>query len=84
MRFTLSSSALSSKLSALSKVINSKNALPILGDFVFDINGQDLNLTASDGENTMRTSLPLTDNDGDGRFAINNHDLLEAVKGISE
>ena len=84
MRFTLSSSALSSKLSALSKVINSKNALPILGDFVFDINGQDLNLTASDGENTMRTSLPLTDSDGDGRFAINNHDLLEAVKGISE
>ena len=57
MRFTLSSSALSSKLSALSKVINSKNALPILGDFVFDINGQILTLTASDGENTMRTSL---------------------------
>ena len=84
MRFTLSSSALSNKLSALSKVINSKNALPILGDFVFDINGLDLTLTASDGENTMRTSLPLADSDGDGRFAIGNHDLLEAVKGISE
>ena len=84
MRFTLSSSALSSKLSALSKVINSKNALPILGDFVFDINGQELILTASDGENTMRTSLILTDSDGDGRFAIGNHDILEAVKGISE
>ena len=84
MRFTLSSSALSSKLSALSKVINSKNALPILGDFVFDINGQELILTASDGENTMRTSLILTDSDGDGRFAIGNHDILKAVKGISE
>ena len=36
MRFTLSSTALSSKLNALSKVINSKNALPILGDFVFE------------------------------------------------
>ena len=84
MRFTLSSSALSNKLSALSKVINSKNALPILGDFVFDIDGQTLTLTASDGENTMRTSLALTDSDGNGRFAIGNHDLLEAVKGISE
>ena len=84
MRFTLSSSALSSKLSALSKVINSKNALPILGDFVFDIEGQDLSLTASDGENTMRTSLLLTESDGNGRFAIGNHDLLEAVKGFSE
>jgi DNA polymerase-3 subunit beta len=84
MRFTLSSSALSSKLSALSKVINSKNALPILGDFVFDIDGQVLTLTASDGENTMRTALALTDSDGNGRFAIGSHDLLEAVKGISE
>ncbi|MBR0180771.1 MAG: DNA polymerase III subunit beta [Prevotella sp.] len=84
MRFTLSSSALSSKLSALSKVINSKNALPILGDFVFDIQGQDLNLTASDSENTMRTTVMLTESDSDGRFAIGNHDLLEAVKGFSE
>ena len=84
MRITLSSSALSNKLSALSKVINSKNALPILGDFVFDIDGQNLTLTASDGENTMRTALTLTESDGNGRFAIGNHDLLEAVKGISE
>ncbi len=84
MRFTLSSTALSSKLSALSKVINSKNALPILGDFVFDIQGQELNLTASDSENTMRTTVLLIESDGDGRFAIGNHDLLEAVKGFSE
>ena len=84
MRFTLSSTALSGKLSALSKVINSKNALPILGDFVFDIQGQTLTLTASDSENTMRTTVPLIESDGDGRFAIDNHNLLEAVKGFSE
>ena len=84
MRFTLSSTALSNKLSALSKVINSKNALPILGDFVFDIQGQTLTLTASDSENMMRTSIELTESNGDGRFAIGNHDVLEAVKGFSE
>ena len=84
MRFTVSSSALSNRLSALSKVINSKNALPILGDFVFDIQGGNLTLTASDSENTMRTSLPLTESDGEGRFAIGNGNILEAVKGISE
>ena len=84
MRFTVSSTALSNKLNALSKVINSKNALPILGDFVFDITGQTLTLTASDSENTMRTTVELTDCDGEGRFAIGNHDLLEAVKGFSE
>ena len=84
MRFTVSSTALSSKLNTLSRVINSKNALPILGDFVFDINGQTLNLTASDSENTMKTSVELNENDGEGRFAIDSHSLLEAVKGFSE
>ena len=84
MRFTLSSTALSSKLSALSKVINSKNALPILGDFVFEIKDNVLYLTASDSENVMKTQLELTESDGSCRFAIGNHDLLEAVKGFSE
>ena len=84
MRFTVSSTALSNKLVALSRVINSKNALPILGDFVFDINGQTLSLTASDSENTMQTTVELNESEGEGRFAIGNHDLLEAVKGFSE
>lgn len=84
MRFTVSSTTLSNKLTALSRVINSKNALPILGDFVFDINGQTLGLTASDSENTLQTTVELTENDGDGRFAVGSHDLLEAVKGFSE
>lgn len=84
MRFTLSSTALSSKLSALSRVINSKNALPILGDFVFEISDNILHLTASDSENVMKTQLELTESDGSCRFAIGNALLLDAVKGISE
>ena len=84
MRFTLSSTALSSKLTALSRVINSKNALPILGDFVFDINDNILRLTASDSENVMKTQLELTESDGPCRFAIGSTNLLDAVKGISE
>ena len=84
MRFTLSSTALSNKLSALSRVINSKNALPILGDFVFEISENILHLTASDSENVMKTQLELTESDGSCRFAIGNQLLLDAVKGISE
>ena len=84
MRFTVSSSALSSRLGALSRVINSKNSLPILGDFVFEVTGTTLHLTASDSENTMQTVVALNDSDGDGRFAVGSHNLLEAVKGISE
>ena len=84
MRFTVSSTALSSKLTALSRVINSKNSLPILGDFVFDIDNNVLRLTASDSENVMTTELPLNESDQNGRFAIGNKNLLEAVKGFSE
>lgn len=84
MRFTVSSTALSSKLNALSRVINSKNSLPILADFLFDIQDNVLRLTASDSENVMNTQVELTDCDGNVRFAIGNHDLLEAVKGFSE
>lgn len=84
MRFTVSSTALGSRLLALSKVINSKNSLPILGDFLFEVIDGRLNLTASDSEVVMKTSMELNDSDSNGRFCVGNHDLLEAVKGISE
>jgi DNA polymerase-3 subunit beta len=84
MRFSVSSTALSSRLAALSRVINSKNSLPILGDFLFEIADGRLHLTASDSEVMMKTSVELTETDGDGRFCVRNHDLFEAVKGISE
>ena len=84
MRFTVSSTALSSRLVALSRVINRKNSLPILGDFLFEVVDGRLDLTASDSEVMMKTSIELNENDGNGRFCVGNHDLLEAVKGISE
>ena len=84
MRFSVSSTALSSRLLALSRVINSKNSLPILGDFLFEIVDGRLNLTASDSEVMMNTSMELNEADSNGRFCVGNHDLLEAVKSISE
>lgn len=84
MRFTVSSAALGSWLMTLSKVINSKNSMAILGDFLFEIADGQLNLTVSDGEVMMRAMLPLNESDNQGRFCVNNHDLIEAVKGISE
>ncbi len=84
MRFTLSSTALAARLSALGRVINSKNSLPILGDFLFEVVDGQLRLTASDSEVVMQTVMELNETDSDGRFCVGNHDLLEAVKGISE
>ena len=47
MKFNVSSSKLFSQLQAVSRVINSKNALPILDDVLFDLKGNLLTLTAS-------------------------------------
>ena len=84
MKFTVSSNSLASRLVALSRVINSKNSLPILGDFLFEAVGGRLHLTASDSEVMMKTVIDLNECDCDDRFCVGNHDLLEAVKGISE
>ena len=48
MRFTVSSSALSSKLNMLAKVISSKNSLPILDCFLFQVENGIMTVTASD------------------------------------
>ena len=65
MKFTLSSTALSSRLSTLSRVINSKNSLPILECFLFEVENNQLTITASDSENVMKSILPLDTCDGD-------------------
>jgi len=84
MRFTLSSSALSSRLQALARVINSKNSLPILDCFLFEIEGDQLNITASDSENVMSSTIHLDDCNGSGSFAVPNRTILEAVKELPE
>ena len=66
MNFTVSSSALNSRLQILSKVLNPKNSLPILECFLFDVKGQTLVLTASDGENVATAQLVLESADMDG------------------
>jgi DNA polymerase-3 subunit beta len=84
MRFTLSSTALSSRLQALARVINSKNSLPILDCFLFEVRNNQLNITASDSENVMQTCLNLEECDGEGNFAVPNRTILDAVKELPE
>jgi DNA polymerase III subunit beta len=84
MRFNVSSTALSSRLQALAQVINSKNSLPILDCFLFDVQNDKLTITASDSENTLITTLEITDVEGEGSFAIANRTIREAVKELPE
>ena len=84
MRFTLSSGLLSNRLQTLAKVINSKNALPILDSFLFEVNNNQLVITASDSETVMKSTLPLDYSDGEGAFAVPNRTILDAVKELAE
>ena len=84
MKFIVSSTALSIHLQAVSRVINSKNALPILDCFLFDLQEGTLSVTASDSETTMVTSLEVNESDADGRFAVTAKTLLDALKEIPE
>ncbi|MDE6574697.1 MAG: DNA polymerase III subunit beta, partial [Muribaculaceae bacterium] len=45
MKFNVSSKALYNAASAVSKVINSKNALAILDNFLIKLNGNELTIT---------------------------------------
>ena len=84
MKFNVSSSKLFSQLQAVSRVINSKNALPILDDVLFDLVGNELRLTASDGETTIRTSIEVEGVEGTGKVASAAKLLLETLKEFSE
>ena len=84
MKFTISSSKLFSQLQAVSRVINNKNSLPILDDVLFDLVGNELKLTASDGETTSRTSIEVDGVEGSGKVASAAKLLLETLKEFSE
>jgi DNA polymerase III subunit beta len=84
MRFVVSSSELLSHLQAISRVISSKNSLPILDNFLFDLKDNKLTLTASDLEVTMVTSVSLESTDGEGIIAMPSKILLEALKKFPE
>lgn len=84
MRFTVSSSALSSKLNMLAKVIGSKNSLPILDCFLFQVANGEISITASDSDNVIKSTLALTDHDGEGEFCVPNRVILDALKELPE
>ena len=58
MEFKVSSSALYSRLTAASKVMGSKNSMPILDCILFDVKDGNITITASDSEKYYITTVP--------------------------
>lgn len=83
MKFIVSSSALLKQLSALSGVLSTSNALPILDNFLFTINKGELKISASDLETTMTSSLPIESKDA-GTIAVPARLLLDTLKAFPE
>ena len=84
MNFTVSISLLSSRLQTISRVINSKNTIPVLDCILFELEGNKLTLTASDPDNTLNTSIDVVDCSEDFSFAISAKILIDSLKEISE
>lgn len=84
MKFVISSSTLSSRLQIIGRAIASKNNLPILDCFLFEIKNGRLTLTASDNETTLTTWVDLVENDADISFAVGAKTIQDAMKEIPE
>lgn len=83
MKFIVSSSYLLKQLQVLGNVINSSNTLPILDNFLFELNNNELTVSASDLETTMSASLAI-DSTSQGSVAVPAKLLLEILKTFPE
>ena len=84
MKFVVSSTELLSHLQSVSRVINPKNTLPILDYFLFNLEGNDLEITASDLETTFITRMVLENVTDGGIIAIPAKILLDSLKEFPE
>ena len=84
MKFTVPSKTLHNLASSVSKIINPKNALAILSNFLFSIEGNVLTITACDGENILCGRIPIMDVEGEGEFCIDASRLVSLLRVMPE
>ena len=84
MKFVVSSALLSSHLQTISRVINSKNTLPILDCFLLVLKDNKLTITAADSEIRMETFVEVAEHEGEGSLAINSKNLLDPLRELPD
>ncbi|HRY32858.1 MAG TPA: DNA polymerase III subunit beta [Bacteroidales bacterium] len=84
MKFIVSSIQLLKSLQSISGVLNASNTLPILDDFLFDLKGDQLVITASDLDTTVRVNVPLSRAEEEGAVTIPARILMETLKTFPE
>ena len=83
MKFNTDGKIFQQQLQAVNKVINSKNAMSILDNFLFELEGETLIITGSDQENIVSARLQVLESDGQGAIAVPAKTLLEITKEVS-
>lgn len=84
MKFIVSSTLLANSLQAVNKVIVGKNAMPIRENILFEIQGKELLLTASDEDNTIKAKLEVNSAEGDFAFTVPARHLIEIIGKFPE
>lgn len=84
MKFEVLSSDLTSHLNAISRVLASKNAMPILDNFLFAVSADKLTVTASDGDTTMITSVNVSGVEGTGSFVVPAKTIMDPLKEMPQ
>ena len=83
MKFIVSSSALLKQLQQISGVINANTVLPILEDFLFEIEKNKLTVVATDLETVMKIHMDIEAKDS-GRVCIPAKILMDSLKNLPD
>lgn len=83
MKFIVASGELQKALNTVSGVISSSQSRPILENYLFELEENNLKITASDGETTLVTSLEVKSEDT-GKFAVPAKIFQDFVKTYNE
>jgi len=84
MKFVISSNDLVNQLQSLVRVIKSKNTLPALDYFLFELKDKELKITASDLETTLISVIEIENAEGSGVVGLEARKLLETVREFNE
>lgn len=84
MEFTVSSTELLKALMDVSKAIPAKSPLPILENFLFVLKNDNLEITASDQDITLRTNISVISSASEGSMAVPARQILDLIKTIPD
>ncbi|SDE37774.1 DNA polymerase III subunit beta [Riemerella columbipharyngis] len=83
MKFIISSGELQKALQKVSGVISSSQSRPILENYLLETEGETLRITASDGETTLMTTVPVK-SDSDGKIAVLARTFQDLIKNFGD